>query len=58
MELTHFAAALVFGLFASVVFAITQKEGQREQVRYGLRCFAYFVGGTVLASWVMWLIRR
>ena len=58
MELTHFAAALVFGLFASVVFGITQKEGQREQLRYGLRCFAYFVGGTVLASWAMWLIRR
>ena len=58
MELTHFAAALVFGLFASVVFGITQKEGDREQLKYGIRCFVYFVGGTVLASWAMWLIRR
>ena len=58
MELTHFAAALVFGLFASVVFGITQKEGDREQLKYGIRCFVYFVGGTLLASWAMWLIRR
>jgi hypothetical protein len=58
MQLTHFSAALIFGIFASVVFGITQKDGQREQVKYGLRCFAYFVGGTILASWVMWVIRR
>ena len=58
MQLTHFAAVLIFGLFASIAFGITQKEGQREQLRYGIRCFVYFVGGTILASWAMWLIKR
>ena len=58
MQLSHFAAVLIFGLFASIVFGITQKEGQREQLRYGIRCFVYFVGGTILASWAMWLIKR
>ncbi len=58
MQLSHFAAVLIFGFFASIVFAITQKEGQREQLRYGIRCFVYFVGGTILASWAMWLIKR
>jgi hypothetical protein len=58
MQLSHFAAVIVFGLFASIVFGITQKEGRREQVRYGIRCFIYFVGGTLLASWAMWLIKR
>jgi len=27
-------------------------------VRYGLYCFALFVGGVFLAGWVMALIRR
>jgi hypothetical protein len=29
-----------------------------EQVKYGLQCFALFVGGVFLAGWVMALIRR
>ncbi len=58
MELTHFSAAVVFALFASVVFGITQRNTTSEQVRYGLKCFAYFVGGVFLAAWAMWLIRR
>jgi hypothetical protein len=58
LELGHFSAAVVFALFASVVFGITQRTGVEKQVRYGLYCFAMFVGGVILAGWVMWLIRR
>lgn len=58
IELTHFSAALLFSLFASVVFGITQKNTSREQVRYGLYCFALFVGGVILAGWLMWLLRH
>ncbi len=58
MELTHFSAAVVFALFASVVFGITQRNTTSEQVRYGVKCFVYFVGGVFLAAWAMWLIRR
>jgi len=58
LELSHFTAALLFSVFASVVFGITQRSNAREQVRYGLHCFAMFLGGVLLAGWVMWLLRR
>jgi hypothetical protein len=56
--LSHFSAAVVFALFASIVFGITQRNSTMEQVKYGLYCFAMFVGGVFLAGWVMALIRR
>jgi hypothetical protein len=56
--LSHFSAAVLFALFASVVFGITQRNTAMEQIRYGLYCFALFVGGVFAAGWVMWLLRR
>jgi hypothetical protein len=56
--LSHFSAAVVFALFTSIVFGITQKNTTREQVRYGAYCFAMFVGGVFVAGWLMWLVRR
>jgi hypothetical protein len=58
VELTHFSAAIVFAIFASIVFGITQRNTPRDMVRYGLYCFAMFVGGVLVAGWAMWLIRR
>ena len=58
LNLSHFAAAVVFAFFASIVFGITQKNSPTEQFRYGLYCFAMFVGGVFIAGWAMWLIRR
>lgn len=58
ITLSHFSAALVFAIFASIVFGITQRNTPREMVRYGLYCFSLFVVGTIAAGWVMWLIRR
>jgi hypothetical protein len=58
ITLTHFSAALVFALFASIVFGITQRRTAREMVRYGLYCFMLFVGGVFVAGWAMWLLRR
>jgi hypothetical protein len=58
LELTHFSAAFWFAVFASIVFGITQRNTVRDMVRYGLYCFAMFVGGVFVAGWVMWLIRR
>jgi hypothetical protein len=57
-NLSHFSAAVLFALFASVVFGITQRNSTMEQIRYGLYCFALFVGGVFAAGWVMWLLRR
>jgi len=55
---SHFTAVLLFSLFASVVFAITQRADQRAMVRYGLYCFALFVGAAIVASWLMFFIHR
>ena len=58
MNLSHFSAALLFALFTSVVFGITQRSIPRDQIRYGLYCFAMFVGGVFVAGWAMWVLRR
>lgn len=55
---SHFAAVLLFALFTSVVFGITQRETPRRMVRYGLYCFALFTGSAIVLSWVMFLIAR
>jgi hypothetical protein len=58
ITLNHFSAAVVFALFASIVFGITHRDTTREMVRYGLYCFAMFLGGVLVAGWAMWLLRR
>jgi len=58
LQLSHFSAALVFAIFASTVFGITQRSAVREQVRYGLKCFAWFVGGVIAAGWFMWILKH
>ncbi len=56
--LSHFSAVLVFALCASIVFGITQRAEPRKMALFGGYCFVLFVGGTIVASWVMWLIKR
>jgi hypothetical protein len=58
MAISHFNAALLFSIFASIVFGITVRDGTRDQVRYGLYCFAMFMGGLIVAGWIMWLLRH
>jgi hypothetical protein len=58
LQLTHFSAALVFALIASIVFGITHRDTARDMIRYGLYCFAMFLGGILVAGWAMWLVRR
>ena len=55
---SHFAAVLLFALFASIVFGITQRQTPRRMVRYGVYCFVLFAGSAVVLSWVMFLIAR
>lgn len=58
LQLTHFSAALLFAVCASTVFGITQRNTPREMIRYGAYCFALFVGGVIVASWAMWLLKH
>jgi hypothetical protein len=55
---SHFTAVLLFAMFASTVFGITQRETPQRMIRYGLYCFALFVGSAIVLSWVMFLIAR
>jgi hypothetical protein len=57
-DLSHFTAALLFALCASVVFGITQRNTARDMMRYGAYCFSLFIGGVIIASWLMWFIKR
>lgn len=56
--LTHFSAMLLFALFTSVVFGITQRADPKMMMRFGTFCFALFVGAVILASWAMWAIKH
>ncbi len=58
VQLTHFSAAFVFALFASIVFGITHRDTTRDMLLYGLKCFAMFLGGALVAGWAMWLVRK
>jgi len=58
LQLSHFTAALIFALFASIVFGITQRAEQREMIKYGAKCFVFFVLGTIAAGWAMWILRH
>jgi hypothetical protein len=55
---THFAAVVLFAMFASIVFGITQRETPQRMIRYGAYCFVLFVGSAIVLSWLMFLIAR
>ena len=55
---SHFTAVVLFALFASTVFGITQREKPRDMIRYGIYCFTLFVSSAIVISWVMFLIAR
>jgi flagellar biosynthesis protein FliR len=56
--LSHFSAVLLFSLFTSVVFGITQRAEPKMMLRFGAYCFVLFVGAVILASWVMYGIKH
>jgi hypothetical protein len=53
MNLSHFEASLLFALFSSVVLGVITKKNDRERLRYGVKCFLYFVGALVGLGWLM-----
>jgi hypothetical protein len=55
---SHFTAVLLFALFTSIVFAITQRDTPRRMVRYGAAAFGLFTGSAIVLSWLMFLLAR
>ncbi len=56
--LSHFSAVLLFALFTSIVFGITQRAEPRMMIRFGAYCFVLFVGSAIAASWLMYAIKH
>jgi ABC-type uncharacterized transport system permease subunit len=56
MALTHFPAMLLFSFLVSVVFGVLSKETPREQVIYGAKVFAAFVGIAIVLGWLMYFV--
>jgi hypothetical protein len=55
---SHFGAVVLFALFASIIFGITQRETPARMVRYGAYCFTLFVASAIVLSWLMFFIAR
>lgn len=55
---SHFTAVLLFALFASIIFGITQRERAKAMFRFGAYCFVLFVGAVIAGSWIMYFIKR
>ena len=56
--MSHFSAVLVFALFVSIVFGITQRAEPRMMIRFGAYCFTLFIGGVIVVSWIMFAIKH
>ena len=53
VSLSQFEVALLFALFSSIVMGIVSKPTDRERLRYGLKCFAWFVASLFVIGWLM-----
>ena len=53
VNLTHFEAAFWFALFTSIVLGVVTKRTDQERLRYGLKCFGWFMLVLVAVGWLM-----
>jgi flagellar biosynthesis protein FliR len=56
--MTHFPAVLLFALFVSIVFGITQRAEPKMMIRFGAFCFVCLVGAVIAMSWIMYFIKH
>lgn len=55
LNLSHFETAFLFALITSIVLGVVTKRSDSERIRYGLYCFACFIGTLFGLSWLMYL---
>ena len=51
---SHVALMVLFALFVSTTFATLMRDQPGEQIRFGLRLFAGFVGAGLLLGWLLY----
>ena len=49
---SHIGLMALFALFVSIVFATLMRDEPGEQLRYGARLFATFIGAGLLIGWL------
>lgn len=58
ITLTHFEATVLLAFLISVVLGVVSRPTDRERLRYGLRCFGYFLLTVLGLGWLMYLGHR
>ena len=53
---SHFGLMCLFAFCVSLVFATLMRDEPGEQIRFGARLFAGFVGLGVLAGWIVYFL--
>jgi len=51
---SHLGLLVLFAVFVSIVFAALMRDEPREQLRFGARLLAGFVGAALVLSWLMY----
>ena len=53
---SHLGLMALFALSVSVVFAALMRDEPAEQIRFGGRLFAAFMGLALLAGWLLYVL--
>jgi galactitol-specific phosphotransferase system IIC component len=51
---THLGLMVLFALFVSTVFATLMRDVPADQLRFGARLFAGFVGAGIIIGWLLY----
>ena len=51
---THLGLMALFSVFVSVVFATLMRDEPRDQLFFGARLFAGFIGAGLLIGWLLY----
>lgn len=51
---SHLGLLVLFALFVSVIFATLMRDSVEQQLRFGARLLAGFVGAAFVLSWLMY----
>jgi hypothetical protein len=51
---SHLGLMVVFSFFVSVVFAVLMRDQPRDQLAFGWRLFAGFVGAGLAIGWLLY----
>ena len=54
LSLSHLEAALLFSFLVSVVLGVVSRRNDQDRLRYGIKCFSYFVITLLVAGWLMY----